>query len=235
MKKFREFTLIELLVVIAIIGILASMLLPALNMARERARRTSCLNNLKQFATSLKTYSSDYADRFPGYHGSKGLELLRVNNYLSSYNVYHCPSTSTSEGGKNKNKERIGYAKGASTFDDYDDDMEATDTDGGNCDYLYSGYMIDGDSDKTGRSDSGIMADIPAQSTDGTAWKISSRNQNHSDFGNILFVDGHVQQFSGAGVSNNRSKWFSYDNRGRTPYWGTDDDGGVEEISDKDK
>jgi prepilin-type N-terminal cleavage/methylation domain-containing protein len=59
------FTLIELLVVIAIIAILAALLLPALAAAREKARRSSCINNLKQAAVALASYSSDYGEYLP--------------------------------------------------------------------------------------------------------------------------------------------------------------------------
>lgn len=70
MKK--QFTLIELLVVIAIIAILASMLLPALNRARDTAKKAKCSANLKQWATAAQMYAADRNDWFVVYSLQNG-------------------------------------------------------------------------------------------------------------------------------------------------------------------
>jgi prepilin-type N-terminal cleavage/methylation domain-containing protein len=96
--RAQGFTLIELLVVIAIIAILAAILFPVFATARERARQSACLNNMKQLGTSLYTYLQDWDDTYPmnryadnnlAYNWKRALWSTGVHK---SVGVYQCPS-----------------------------------------------------------------------------------------------------------------------------------------------
>ena len=86
----RGFTLIELLVVIAIIAILAAILFPVFGRARENARRSSCMSNIKQLGLGMLQYTQDYDEKFPMQPEAEFWP--GINPYIKSDQVFRCPS-----------------------------------------------------------------------------------------------------------------------------------------------
>jgi len=84
MSRKPGFTLVELLVVIAIIGILVALLLPAIQAAREAARRTECNNNLKQLALAMHNYENGLRTYPPGRMGCDGSGFCKPNNHAAT-------------------------------------------------------------------------------------------------------------------------------------------------------
>ena len=210
------FTLIELLVVIAIIAILAAILFPVFAGARERARQTSCLNNLKQMGTAVQMYLDDWDSEFPAGHffeeeGAEEEEGEHENeastnwrDALGAYNkapdLFRCPSDSSeayfTDGqgqpvlGKNGQPERIpSYAINGW----YSDVVQGTKRSLADVKQPASSIMVvERDHEEVCKLEDCETDDIePWEPV--SAWLPAIAAKRHRGLANYLFVDSHVK------------------------------------------
>lgn len=221
MKK-KNFTLIELLVVIAMIAILAALLLPALNKARERAQATTCLNNMKQCGIAAFSYAQDFngvlmisATGSPYVGWDRWLEML-YPDYLTNLYSARCPSYPPLKGDIYFNSQYYAYAMNMdTTFTKTEGKLLAITKPGGGgnifCLYVFqlqnsSQYMLFIDSRGDGTSGCPAEYQFSVLNYAAAAAGKQIHLRHMGGIANLLAADGHAE---GCGTVSLKSYGFN--------------------------
>ena len=192
----KKFTLIELLVVIAIIGILSSLLLPALGKARKKSQATVCMNKLKQISMAAFIYSEE-ADNFAPLNeeGHPWGKKLSIANYLpkletnNKNNIYSCPEGADliDYWGMNYAMNwRLGWDNGTSEQVGFHENFTLTSSHASQTAFFMDAYNNQAIMWRGGLNAFGVY-------NAGKGLNVA----RHQNKGNVAYIDGHVSSLSG--------------------------------------